>query len=67
MKTKSISKDRKLVSAQTHEINYEAKKVAGKKGSTRVKAKKAVIAAKKALGRNTSRKAVTAKAKALAK
>jgi hypothetical protein len=62
MKSKSISRDRKLVSSQKYEIDYTAKKVAGKTGSN-AKAKSAVLKAKKALGRNTSRKAVVARAR----
>jgi len=59
-KKKSLSRDRKLVSAQPHEVAYVGKKL-GKGG------KAAVLKAKKGLGRKTSRAAVTKKAKSLTK
>lgn len=56
MATKSLSRDRALVSSQSHEIEYAAKKV-GKNG------KASVLRAKKALGRTATRKKVMAKAR----
>jgi hypothetical protein len=57
MATKSITQDRKRISAQRHEISYAGKKV-GRNGSARV------LAAKSTLGRTTSRGRVMARAKA---
>lgn len=58
MPTKSLARDRRLVSSQPHEIAYTAKTL-GKNGRA------AIVKAKKALGRNTSRKAVVSKARSL--
>lgn len=57
---KSLSRDRKLVSSQSHEVAYVGKKV-GKGGAA------AVLKAKKGLGRKTSRAAVMKKAKSISK
>ncbi len=56
-KTKSLRRDRKLISSQPHEIAYAAKKVKG--GAP------AIRKAKSLLGRVTSRAKVIAVAKAL--
>jgi hypothetical protein len=56
MTTKSITQDRKRISAQPHEIRYAGKKLGGN-GSARI------LAAKSALGRTTSREKIMAKAR----
>jgi hypothetical protein len=61
-KTKSRKQDRPRVSAQRHEVDYAAKKLAGRGGNRR-KAKTAVKRAKSQLGRKTSRRAVMRRAK----
>jgi hypothetical protein len=61
-KTKSVKRDRPRVSSQRHEIDYTARKVAGKTGD-RAKARGAVKSAKASLGRKTSRRAVMSRAK----
>lgn len=58
MPTKSISSDRRRVSAQSHEIAYAGRKL-GKNGTAAVKK------AKNALGRTTARKKVMARARSL--
>lgn len=56
MRTKSLSRDRRLVSSQPHEIAYAARKL-GKNGKAKV------VAAKKSLGRTVTRSKVMAAAK----
>lgn len=56
MPTKSLSRDRRLISSQPHEIAYAGKKL-GKNGKARI------LAAKKTLGRTVSRAEVMAAAK----
>lgn len=51
------------MSSQRHEIDYAARKVAGR-GGNRSRARAAVKSAKKGLGRKTSRRAVMRRAKA---
>jgi hypothetical protein len=62
-KTKSKKQDRPRVSAQRHEVEYAAGKLAGR-GGNRGRARAAVKTAKKGLGRKTSRRAVMRRAKA---
>jgi len=59
-KTKSLSRDRGLVSSEKHEIAYAGRQL-GKKG------KAAVTEAKKELGRTASRKKVMSRARTLAR
>lgn len=56
MATKSLSRDRKLISSQKHEVAYAGKKL-GKNGTARI------LKAKTALGRTASRTKVMAKAR----
>ena len=56
MAKKSITQDRKRISAQKHEVDYAGRKL-GKGGAA------AIRSAKKKLGRTTSRSKVMARAK----